>query len=387
MLPPRPHPKPHAYRGGPHPRTAIVAQLMLSFVLARAAVIAATPDVIEAPSKATDAAKTIMSGGTLRLQQPSDTLRLTEYTPACSGPSGSFFVLNEGTKGVLKYGPSGQLEAVIRSRWWDSDRVQGSPQSVAYSFAESLLYVLEFSGPRVRVFLPDGEEQRSFLIAASARGAAMRCGPSNTLYVGGVPTRTGGRKKGDFIYRVTRDGETLCSFWTNDLSVWDFVFDFFPIHLAVDGQGCLYAGAFHDYSIRKFSPEGDLLREFSREAPFFRPPSNPVPRPVLGDASEGDPLAGFRSGPLALWKRQWTELTRVAVTESGLLLACFRTWEPAPFTIDIYNTDAKLLAGDVRSDGPLLFAGRGDTVYFAAEPIEDGSRYASIQICRLLVGR
>lgn len=175
------------------------------------------------------------------------------------------YVFDAGLFRIQKYSPDGTYMRSFGSGQGMKDGQFLRPKRIAFD-SKGNLYALDFELRQITVFDSIGENVRKIKVPMMPSHFAIA--GDDYIYVTGDP-RT---YKGPLIHKYHKDGSFLASFCSRN-----------GVHklalrsgnhgwITTDKTGNVYFTLSYPYEIRKFSPDGELLRRITRPTPSFKAP-------------------------------------------------------------------------------------------------------------------
>ncbi|PIS45445.1 MAG: hypothetical protein COT22_05235 [Ignavibacteria bacterium CG08_land_8_20_14_0_20_37_9] len=127
-------------------------------------------------------------------------------------------------------------------------------------------------------------------------------------------------------------------------------------NIDIDSKGNVYVIHSSQYLVKKFSPEGDFIKDFGNIPKFYK--SLEVPKDRFANQEELD---------------AFTPLTKILITKGKLVLVELVRSKPRARWIDIYDTDGNLLKSGIKIAPALSLGAIGDDdiIYFIKNPPDD----------------
>ena len=178
---------------------------------------------------------------------------------------GNIYVFDAGLFRIQKYGSDGTYMRSFGNGHGMKDGQFLRPKRIAFD-SNGNLYALDFELRKITVFDSIGENVRKIKVPMMPSHIAID--RDDNIYVIGDP-RT---YKGPLIHKYHKDGLFLASFCSRN-----------GVHklalrsgnhgwITTDKTGNVYYTLSYPYEIRKFSPDGKLLRRITRPTPSFKAP-------------------------------------------------------------------------------------------------------------------
>ncbi len=182
-------------------------------------------------------------------------------------PGGSIIVLDSRTTRILKYSSDGTFQHYIGGRRGEGPGEFVRPWNIAVDGQENV-YVTDHGNNRLSVFNSRGEFQASFNHKPLPISIAVD--QEQNIYLGYYLFKS----SGPYISKYNIQGELLGSFCQSSdpktASLVSLTGNSGTLARLTDGN--IVYSFFYPYDNRVFSPDGELLGQFSREHKLYRPP-------------------------------------------------------------------------------------------------------------------
>lgn len=270
-------------------------------------------------------------------------------------PTGNLVVLDFEQKNIKKYDRKGNLIRVL------GQRGRGAGQFIfpidLCVDAEGKIYVTDLKGARTNVFDPQGNLLQSFMMFEGYSPRKIEVDSKGRIYIGGLKYLT--KKEALLIHKYAPDGRYIKSFYPMNEKIGEmFLWFTTGVLFDIDKDNYLYCAQPVAYEISKYDSEGRLIKEFSREAYFYTPPTA---------IAEEETSKAF----INAWIDSWTQVANIKVSPSGFVFVVFNTHKPTEFVIDIYNREGEFVKGGISTDLRLLCFGQNNFAYFATNTSAD----------------
>ncbi|MCP2604707.1 NHL repeat-containing protein [Candidatus Aminicenantes bacterium AH-873-B07] len=178
---------------------------------------------------------------------------------------GCIYVLDSTNFRVQKFSPKGKFLKSFGGRKGNGPGEFLRPKRIALDFHKNL-YVADVYQSRITVFNQKGEIIKT--IKTKVQPADIAIGRNWEFYITGFFDFSNFRVyKYDLLTGILKN--TFCKSKKETTLVAKAGE---AGSLCVDKEGNIYYSFFYPYEIRKFSPDGKLLKCFGRKAPFYKPP-------------------------------------------------------------------------------------------------------------------
>jgi len=268
-----------------------------------------------------------------------------------SDSHGNIYVLDFGEKTIKKYDPQGLFKKNI------SRKGQG-PGELDYPYRlcidpQDVIYIIDFMERKIEVLDMDGNFQRSFRINFGAEIIATDHAGDLILKYDETSIEENIRIRISKVGRYVKQDGTMLEFFSKLTPAFKRIQPERGLRVEtpyqrfdLDSKGNVYLGTSNEYAISVYSPEGELLRRFSREYELI--PRDPEVMKKVMDLLE-------ESTPPGELKEYETALQNYKIFESISIDEKDRVWI-ALFQIPSENEVAKPAVFDVFSEeGEYLF--------------------------------
>ncbi|MEW6456711.1 MAG: 6-bladed beta-propeller [Acidobacteriota bacterium] len=215
------------------------------------------------------------------------------------------------------------------------------------------IYVVDPRRRDLQVFQKDGKYRYSFKIQD---GRFIKLSSKGYIVISAPLIE--GERKSSCIHLYDNKGKKLKSF----LPISDFAL---KNHLISDGvffdidsHDNIYTIQEMDYTIYKFTHEGNFLKFFSKRNFYYTPPPD-------------KPFKEFYSrAALTKWIESWVHIVDIKIVNKFLIVNLYKP-NPEQYILDIYDLEGNFIVGGLNPDGRLVCSD-DDKLYFLKEE-EKGS--------------
>ncbi|MGB2956006.1 MAG: 6-bladed beta-propeller, partial [Anaerolineales bacterium] len=227
------------------------------------------------------------------------------------------YILDRKNSIIEKYAPDG---AYMKSFQLKRGQGPGEFQNPLFFDIgiDNHLYISDNFQGRITVLDQEGTPVK--IITSKIQPSTIAAGSDGSVFVTGGVLETGDHRV--FKYSI-HDGELEAVFCRNRRLTEQFVKIGGSGELCRDRNGNIYYAFYAPYDIRKFTPQGELIARFAREASFVKPPSN-VDTGLIHTSVFTKSLVTFPDGKL-------------------LYVICDRAKDPSVSYFDVFDTSGNWL--------------------------------------------
>ncbi len=271
-------------------------------------------------------------------------------------PTGDVYLADNDAKQVARYAPDGRLLNTIGRPGFLPGQF-AVPFSLATDTTGERLYVLDVKQARVQVFKPTGELLSSVAFGPLGLiGLALHVDSNGTIYIGGRRRFARAGENAYMVHRLTPLGQNVSSFYPLDARIDKLnLRGLAGVMMAPGPQQTIYAAQPIRSRVAQFDPDGHLVREIGREAPFYREAQK---LPDLG-------LNNYTLEKVEPYLNKWTQLSRLIALSNGEVMITYRVHRPELATAsEVFSPNGELVVGEIGSRYFPVSAGPNGVVFW-----------------------